>query len=296
MSYESKYQTRRRRRRSHNVLPLVCLLLSVGMLAVTVCVVLSGARDPDITFSEPPGDSIPPVITGVQDLLVYENHQIAYRTGVEVTDDTDEFVTLQVDNSAVDLQKAGVYPVVYTATDSAGNTAQATAQVTVLQWKDGYAELSTIEAAADDVLKTLINGEMDSKQCVRAVYRWARQNLSYGGHSDRADWRQAAYTMLLERTGDCYGYYAVTKLLFERLSIPNIDVVKVKNDPNDSNHFWSLVSVDQGKTYYHFDATPRVGDGDDFCLVTDAFLDAYSSEHEGSHNRDTSLYPPTPED
>ena len=97
------------------------------------------------------------------------------------------------------------------------------------------------------------------------------------------------------RSGDCFGYFAVTKLLFERLGIPNIDVRKVKNFDGDSDHFWSLVSVDGGKTYYHFDATPRVGDGDDFCLVTDAFLDAYSDSHKGSHNRDKSLYPATPE-
>ena len=43
------------------------------------------------------------------------------------------------------------------------------------------------------------------------------------------------------------------------------------------------------------DTTPRVGEGDDFCLVTDAFLDAYSDTHDKCHNRDKSLYPATPE-
>jgi hypothetical protein len=51
---------------------------------------------------------------------------------------------------------------------------------------------------------------------------------------------------------------------------------------------------DGGKTYYHFDATPRKGSGDDFCLVTDAFLDAYSNSHGKCHNRNKSLYPATP--
>ena len=77
---------------------------------------------------------------------------------------------------------------------------------------------------------------------------------------------------------------------------PNIDVQKVRNFDDDSDHFWSLVSIDGGEHYYHFDATPRSGSGDSFCLVTDAFLNAYSGDHKGSHNRDESLYPATPEE
>ena len=53
--------------------------------------------------------------------------------------------------------------------------------------------------------------------------------------------------------------------------------------------------MDGGKTYYHLDTTPRVGDGDDFCLVTDKFLDDYSAKNKNCHNRDKSLYPATPE-
>lgn len=78
--------------------------------------------------------------------------------------------------------------------------------------------------------------------------------------------------------------------------IPNIDVQKVRNSDDDSDHFWSLVSIDGGEHYYHFDATPRSGSGDSFCLVTDAYLNAYSEKHKGSHNRDESLYPATPEE
>lgn len=155
-------------------------------------------------------------------------------------------------------------------------------------------ETDPIDAAADALLDTLLWEGATAEEQVCAIYQWARSSLSYGGHSDRGDWRQAAYTMLTEYRGDCYGYFAVTKLLFDRLGIPNIDVRKVKNDPDDSDHFWSMVSVDGGKTWYHFDATPRVGEGDDFCLVTDEFLDAYSENNKGSHNRDKSLYPETP--
>lgn len=157
-------------------------------------------------------------------------------------------------------------------------------------------ETDPIDAAMDAVLETLVWDGATDEEIVRTIYAWVRSRISYGGHSDRTDYRQAAYTTLQECRGDCYGYFALTKLLFERLGIPNIDVQKVKNSEDDSEHFWSLVSVDGGETYYHFDATPRIGEGDDFCLVTDTFLDAYSDTHDGSHNRDKTLYPATPEE
>lgn len=165
---------------------------------------------------------------------------------------------------------------------------------TAMEKQEGFVDLDTIYAAADAKLDEIIRDNATVKQQVHDVYAWARTYLSYGGHSDRTDWIQTAYVMLTEGKGDCYGYWAVTKLLFERLEIPNIDVRKVKNSADDSDHFWSLVSFDGGDTWYHFDSTPRVGEGDDFCLVTDSFIDAYSASHKGSHNRDKSLYPETP--
>ncbi len=295
MRYEAKYCRKPRRRRADPVLlSLLLLMAAVVLLAVTVCFFLLGAGNgEEITFSGPV-DTQPPVIEGAEDILLYEGGTVAYRTGVTVTDDTDENPDLTVDSSGVDLTKPGIYQVHYIASDASGNTAALSATVTVLEKKSWYQELEVIDQAADDLLSEILQEDMSPKQQVRAIYRWARQNVTYSGHSDRADWRQTAYTVLQERTGDCYGYFAVTKLLFERLRIPNIDVRKVKNSPEDSDHFWSLVSVDGGQSYYHFDATPRVGDGDDFCLVTDAFLDAYSTEHKNSHNRDQSLYPKTP--
>lgn len=241
-------------------------------------------------------DNTAPQIMGVGDFTVYEGDAISYLTGVTATDDEGPAPTITVDSGKVDLSKAGSYEVVYTAADAAGNVSRATATVTVLEKEDDFVDLKTIYTAADTTLEDILWEGATTQEQVYAIYRWARTNLSYGGHSDRTDWQQTAYTMLTEGRGDCFGYYAVTKLLFERLGIPNIDVRKVKNDAGDSDHFWSLVSVDGGETYYHFDATPRAGDGDDFCLVTDAFLDAYSESHKNSHNRDQSLYPATPEE
>lgn len=240
-------------------------------------------------------DLEPPVIEGVEDFLVYVGDTISYRSGITISDAIDPAPKLSVDSGAVDLSKPGEYTVTYTATDASGNTATATAKVVVHEKKEGYVDLETIYAAVDKKLSQIIEDGMTDREKVKAIYKWARGNLGYSGHSDKDDWLQGAYVMLSAGKGDCFNYFAVCKLMFERLEIPNIDVRKVKNYDGDSDHFWSLVSVDGGETYYHFDATPRVGSGDDFCLVTDAFLDAYSASHKNCHNRDKSLYPATPE-
>lgn len=240
-------------------------------------------------------DTTPPEITGVKNLTAYVGGTINYRKNVTVTDDYDQNPKLTVDSNDVDISKEGKYTVTYTATDFAGNFKTKTATVTVSKKvsSNDDKKVAAVELA-DKVIATIIKDDMSVKQKVKAIYNWARGNIGYSGHSDKSDYKVEAYNALKNRSGDCFSYYAVTKLMFERLKIPNIDVVKVKNNAKDSSHFWSLVSVDGGKNYYHFDATPRKGEGDDFCLVTDAFLDAYSDSHNKCHNRDKSRYPKTP--
>lgn len=241
-------------------------------------------------------DVTPPEVAGVENIAVYVGSTVNYRKNVTVTDDYDETPTLKIDSSDVDVSKEGTYTVKYTATDAAGNTVTKTATVTVSRNvnSDDDKKLAAAELA-DKVLKSIVKDGMTLRQQVSAIYNWARGNIAYSGHSDKVDYLVEAYNTFKYLSGDCYSYFAATKLMFERLGIPNIDVVKVKNSATDSNHYWSLVSIDGGESYYHFDATPRKGTGDDFCLVTDAFLDAYSDAHKKSHNRDKSLYPATPE-
>ena len=274
---------------------LVLVLSAVGIwLAVDPALdkVLALSTEPPVQ-STGPKDSQPPQIYGIQDFTVYQGDPVSYLSGVTATDDLDPEPKLNVDSREVDLSKPGTYTVTYTASDDSGNLATACASITVLKKEEGYADLETIYTLADELLAIILEGTTDTRQQVEAIYNWARTDIRYAGHSDRSDWRQTAYNVIRSGEGDCFGYFAATKLMFERLGIPNIDVQKVRNHEEDSDHFWSLVSVD-GNHYYHFDATPRYGDGDDFCLVTDAFLDAYSEQHKGSHNRDKSLYPQTP--
>ena len=240
-------------------------------------------------------DNTAPTIQGVHNISLYLGSAVSYRSGVVVSDDKDPSPSLDIDSSQVDLSNPGTYPLVYTARDMTGNETRLEVTVTVAEKPATFVEEETINAKADELLKKIVTEDMTPEAKVKAIYAHVRSHYTYSGHSDKTDWLQGAYVMMTEGEGDCFNYYAVTKLLLDRCGIPNIDVRKVRNYPEDSDHYWSLVSVDGGATYYHLDTTPRVGDGDDFCLVTDAFLDAYSNANKGCHNRDKSLYPATPE-
>jgi len=240
-------------------------------------------------------DEQAPRISGVKPLAVYLGDAVSYRAGITVKDDYDPNPQLQVDSSRADLSKIGKYEIIYIALDAAGNEERITTTLDVRAKQAGFVELDTIYAEADKLLDKIIDDGMSKREMAKAIYNWARNNCGYSGHSDKSDYLQGAYVMMTKRSGDCFNYFAVTKLLLERCGIDTIDVRKVKNYTGDSDHFWSLVSLDDGKTWYHFDATPRVGEGDDFFMVTDAFLDAYSKANKNCHNRDKSLYPATPE-
>ena len=284
---------------------LPALLYSMMVLcgALSACTVLTGPGGdresageslPTFTAATEPADTLPPVIAGVHDWVIYQGDDLPLGEGVTVTDDTDPSPRLEMDVSALDADTPGEYTVLYCAYDRANNPAIEEATVTVLEKKEGYASMEQIEEMADKLLSQIVTEDMDPAGQIQAIYDWARASISYTGHSDKSDWYQAAWAAMTGRTGDCFSYFALCKMFFGRLGIANIDVVKVRNSEEDSDHFWSMVSIDGGESWYHFDATPRIGGGD-FCMVTDSYLDEYSQAHKGSHNRDKSLYPATPE-
>lgn len=234
-------------------------------------------------------DNVAPTILGVHDISLYLGSEPNYRAGVKVRDDKDANPSLEVLDDKVDLTTPGTYSVTYVARDMTGNETRMEVAVTVAAKSENYTDESTIRAKADELLQRIVSDNMNDDAKVRAIYAHIRSNYTHSGAADRTDWLQSAYTMMTTGSGDGFGYFALTKLLLERCGISSIDVRSQSGD-----HFWSLVSVDGGSNYYHLDTTPRVGEGDDFCLVTDAFLDAYSDTHGGSHSRDRSLYPATP--
>ena len=306
----------RRKKKHYTLTPLGYITLFALIAIVIAIVVLCSGKDktssPSESFSPSSKsssvaevkDTTPPVIEGAKDIAVYVGDTVSYRKGVTATDETDGDLPLTIDSSAVDLSAAGTYQVFYSATDTSGNEARVSISVTVGKKPVVSSEAASLESfskedvyeLADKKLESLIKDGMTVKEQAKAIYKWANGSIWYSGSSDKTDYLKEAKKVLNGGGTDCFGYFAVCKLMFERLGIPNIDVVKVKNYDKDSSHFWSLVSIDGGQTYYHFDATPRKGDGDYFFLVTDKALDEYSNSHSKSHNRDKSLYPATPEE
>lgn len=235
-------------------------------------------------------DTTPPVISGVEDQTVLLGETVAYKNGVTVTDDYDENVELEVDSSQVNPTVAGDYLVTYRATDRSGNTAEVTAYFSFTQLSE-YTDLALEKA--QEVLDKITTDDMTQTEVAKAIYDWCRANIAYTAHTDKGDWQKAAVQGFTQRSGDCYVYFATAKAMFEAAGIPNIDVEKIYVEGR-AMHYWSLINCGSG--WYHFDATPRVGEGDDFFMVTDAYLDAYSQAHYNSHEFDHSLYPATPEE
>lgn len=237
------------------------------------------AKKAELTLYE---DTEPPVIYGATDITIYMGDSVAYRKNVTVEDNCLEGLQLTVDTSSVDLKQAGVYPVVYTAVDAAGNTDTVTISLTVIE------RMYTIEemyALVDAVLEKIITPDMSDRDKAWAIYTYIRRNVGYTEYPEKGDWVRAAYEGLAKRQGDCYVYACTSKALLTRAGVKNMDISKI---PTRREHYWNLVDVGDG--WYHFDTTPR-SDHTVFFLWTDADLMAYSALHYNCHNYDRTLYP-----
>lgn len=241
-------------------------------------------------------DKQAPVITGAKKQEVYVGGTVSYKSGISVTDNLDTKPSLEIDNSQVDMSKPGNYSVIYTASDAAGNTKTVTVTLTVKAKPDNFVEPEVIYKRVDDLLAKFITDDMTDREKAEAVYVWTRRDIhfTYSGSTSRNDdYLQAAYEFLEKKKGDCFYFYSIQKLMLERLNIPTIDLKKVPNFEGDTNHYWLLVSVDGGKTYYHYDNVWSK----QLCLVTDHVINNFKPENVPyPFNRDESLYPKTPTD
>lgn len=255
----------------------------VGEQTVTIVATDEGGNstraETILTLAE---DTEAPIIRGVCNKLVYIGDGISYKSGVTVTDNCDGDIALQVDNSQVDLNTEGDYPVTYSAKDRAGNETVVDAVLSVR--KHAYTQ-EEIDALADQVLADIITPDMSEYDKLTAIYNWVRSHVSYINYSEKGDWIRGAYEGLALRQGDCYVYFATSKELLTRTGIANRDIEKI---PTRSQHFWNLVNIGEG--WYHFDTCPRKEDHPNFCYVDDATLMAYSDAHYRSHNYDRSIY------
>ncbi len=193
-----------------------------------------------------------PVIIGAGNISVCLGENVSYRTGVSAYDECDGDVTIQIDNSAVNLTEIGTYKVIYSATDSSGNVATREVKLTVMPEQNENITLDMMYAEADKIIAEIITDDMTDYQKAEAIYNWTRWKIGFISDSQKEDWVKSAYDGFIYRKGDCYTYACVAKALLTRAGIPNVDIWR---NSTTSSHYWNL--VDTGEGWYHFDATPR---------------------------------------
>lgn len=138
----------------------VAVIMAVMLIAN--CQVNNIYADEKVTSEVPASaDTVKPVFTGLKNKVIYiGTKKIDYLKGVKAIDEVDGNLTskIKVNKSKVNLKKAGTYTVVYSVSDSSGNTA--TAKKKVLVKKD-----------TKPVLKGVVN---------RVVYIGTKVNLLEG--------------------------------------------------------------------------------------------------------------------
>lgn len=247
---------------------------TVGVRPVTVVLTdTSGnATDLDATLTVR-ADTEAPVIAGVKDLSVFIGETLSYRDGVTVTDNKDATVALQIDNSGVDLTKAGTYAVTYAATDAAGNRAEVPATVTVSVKPADYVSEADLYAKVDEIFGTILKPGMTDLDKLSAIFYYVAGHISYTGTSDKSDWVKAAYLGITRGSGDCFNYFALAKAMLTRAGFESIPIERV---PAKTHHYWNLVKYNGA--WYHYDCLPNLKYYHYVCLLrTDAEVAAFSA-------------------
>lgn len=216
-------------------------------------------------------DDIAPTIKGLKNITVKKGGTVSYKKGITATDNLDKDIELKIDSSKVNLNKVGKYKVTYTATDKAKNVTSKDIYVNVISENKKIVSVDELYVKADSVLEKIINDSMTKRQKCKKIYDWVHANVSYVNSSDKSSWTRAAMYAFNNRKGDCFNYFAITKVLLTRAGIENIDLKATKH-----THFWNFVKVEEG--WYHLDTTPRV-DHPNLFLRTDEWIDAYSKKH-----------------
>ena len=230
-------------------------------------------------------DNTPPVISGVEPLQIAQGDAITYKKNVEVTDDKDDNPTLEVDDSQVNPDKRGTYPIKYIATDAAGNTSSKSTTIKIVSAKITEATEETVNAMADQILAEIITDDMGQKAQAKAVFDWVVDNITYSETAGIDDLLSAAYKGMYYRVGDCTVKQKTAEVMLNRLGIKNMEIEKIRDT---RGHYWLLIDIGEG--WYHYDPNLQL-DGTLIFYWHDADLWEYSNAHNNTHNYDPSKYP-----
>lgn len=191
-------------------------------------------------------DTTPPGFSGMDEIKVNKNQVPNYTVGVSAYDANDGYVSYTYNERSVNLSKAGIYYVVYTAKDKMGNTATYRRKVTVNH-----------DSSDTSSLVTSIASELSSDpEEIRDYVRWYIAYSSDWGGSD------PVWYGFQNRKGNCYVHaLCLQALLTEKGYTTQLIWV------TDRSHYWLIIWLNG--TWYHIDATPSSKHGK-YSLMSDA--------------------------
>ena len=214
---------------------------------------------------------------------------IAYREGILVTDDHAENPRLNIDNSKVNLNIVGDYPVVYTATDDVGNTSEVTIKVHVIPIANAEQSSAVTQAYVDEAYRMareinasiLDEDDTDVEKAMKIFY-WVHKNISFILRTPSYEnWAVAAINTFTKRYSSCYGTWSVCKAMLDVEGIENICVVRERKNSWDNFHYWALVKLNG--EWWHCDAQKYFNDYTPkgyFCfMMTDAEIKNAPTDH-----------------
>ena len=241
-------------------------------------------------------DTNPPVITAPSDIYVSLGDTVAYKSYIHVEDDYDSDPKITVDNSQVNLSAEGTYPVVYTATDSAGNFSSRTVNITVGPSSAGTVSEDVINQAADQLLNTIIDSSMSDLEKVQAIFFHVRDSYTYTQDDGKLEYKQEAYKFMQTGKDSCYANVCLSKLLLERCGFESVMVqgpLSYMVIDSYEYHYWNLVSIDGGENWYVYDSAWWTWEYEEYplCMMTEEMAMDISERHGGLYNYDPADYP-----
>lgn len=237
-------------------------------------------------------DNEPPDFNGVKDFEVTIGDVITYRDKVNVTDNCDDNPTVKVDSFLVHPNELGTYPVTYTAKDKSGNMSTEILWITISEYVEEVqydADEQEVNEKAEQILSSIITEGMSAREKARAIFDYVVSHVSYISYSEKGDIIRAAKEGLVNGRGDCYVFYATSKVLLDRAGIANESIERVPTE-DGVGHYWNLVDIGDGHGWYHFDTTPTV-DKIEVFLWDDSQVKEYSKQREGYYEYDENAYP-----
>ncbi len=124
-------------------------------------------------------DEVAPIINGHKDLSLTVGEIVDYSLGVTIYDELGESITLEVDDSQIDLTTPGVYDLHYLAVDASGNETKVTVKVTVVEVVQTITFTETFESVSGSS-SSYADGQINS-QGITWVYVGMRNDQTLDG-------------------------------------------------------------------------------------------------------------------